>query len=154
MRPHWGSGYDAILSWRVDETYGRVKGRRCYLYRAIDSAGQIRWVSGDDVLVKSDSSRRSSIWLLEIAVRAGPSSQFCQAFKVATHPKRVLCRGLGRPENSAKTCKCFSPLKGWYALIDDFRTSLSAIERFVLNPPSFKQPEARGKVSLAHEATA
>ena len=26
-------------SWRVDETHVRVKGRRCYLYRAIDSAG-------------------------------------------------------------------------------------------------------------------
>src|SRR5262249_40473703 len=26
-------------SWRVDETYLRVKGRWCYLYRAIDAAG-------------------------------------------------------------------------------------------------------------------
>ena len=26
-------------SWRVEETYVRVKGRWCYLYRAIDSAG-------------------------------------------------------------------------------------------------------------------
>ena len=26
-------------SWQVDETYVRVKGRWCYLYRAIDSAG-------------------------------------------------------------------------------------------------------------------
>jgi IS6 family transposase len=26
-------------SWRVDETYLRAKGRWCYLYRAIDSAG-------------------------------------------------------------------------------------------------------------------
>jgi IS6 family transposase len=26
-------------SWRVDETYIRVKGRWCYLYRAINSAG-------------------------------------------------------------------------------------------------------------------
>jgi IS6 family transposase len=26
-------------SWRVDETYLKVKGRWCYLYRAIDSAG-------------------------------------------------------------------------------------------------------------------
>jgi transposase, IS6 family len=27
------------LSWRVDETYVRVKGQWCYLYRAIDSRG-------------------------------------------------------------------------------------------------------------------
>ena len=26
-------------SWRVDETYIRVKGRWCYLYRAIDPTG-------------------------------------------------------------------------------------------------------------------
>ena len=26
-------------SWRVDETYIRVQGRSCYLYRVIDSAG-------------------------------------------------------------------------------------------------------------------
>jgi len=26
-------------SWRVDEAYIRIKGRWCYLYRAIDSAG-------------------------------------------------------------------------------------------------------------------
>jgi transposase-like protein len=29
----------ANKSWRVDETYVRVKGRWCYLYRAIDSTG-------------------------------------------------------------------------------------------------------------------
>jgi transposase-like protein len=29
----------ANKSWRADETYIRVKGRRCYLYRAIDSSG-------------------------------------------------------------------------------------------------------------------
>jgi IS6 family transposase len=28
-------------SWRVDETYVRVKGRCCYLYQAIDSKGAI-----------------------------------------------------------------------------------------------------------------
>jgi IS6 family transposase len=27
-------------SWRVDETYVRVKGRWTYLYRAVDSRGQ------------------------------------------------------------------------------------------------------------------
>jgi transposase, IS6 family len=27
-------------SWRVDETYIRVKGERVYLYRAVDATGQ------------------------------------------------------------------------------------------------------------------
>jgi IS6 family transposase len=37
IRPHlrWSNG-----SWRVDETYVRVKGRWAYLYRAVDSRGQ------------------------------------------------------------------------------------------------------------------
>jgi len=36
IRPHLKP---TNLSWRVDETYVRVKGRWCYLYRAIDSRG-------------------------------------------------------------------------------------------------------------------
>src|SRR5215469_252280 len=36
LRPHLKP---TNKSWRVDETYIRVKGRWCYLYRAIDSAG-------------------------------------------------------------------------------------------------------------------
>ena len=36
MRPHLKP---TNKSWRLDETYIRVKGRWCYLYRAIDSAG-------------------------------------------------------------------------------------------------------------------
>jgi IS6 family transposase len=36
MRPHLKP---TNKSWRVDETYVKVKGRWCYLYRAIDSAG-------------------------------------------------------------------------------------------------------------------
>jgi transposase-like protein len=36
-RPNWNGGYDGInKSWRVDETCLKVKGRWCYLYRAID----------------------------------------------------------------------------------------------------------------------
>jgi transposase-like protein len=42
--PNWNSGWRRHLkptnkSWRVDETYIRVQGRWCYLYRAIDSTG-------------------------------------------------------------------------------------------------------------------
>src|SRR6202050_4580356 len=36
LRPHLKP---TNKSWRVDETYLKVKGRWCYLYRAIDSAG-------------------------------------------------------------------------------------------------------------------
>ena len=36
-RPHLKSTND---SWRVDETYIKVKGRWMYLYRAVDSSGQ------------------------------------------------------------------------------------------------------------------
>jgi transposase-like protein len=41
---NWSSASGGISSptnksWRVDETYLRVQGRWCYLYRAIDSAG-------------------------------------------------------------------------------------------------------------------
>jgi transposase-like protein len=36
LRPHLKP---TNLSWRVDETYVRVKGQWCYLYRAIDSRG-------------------------------------------------------------------------------------------------------------------
>jgi DDE domain len=36
-RPHWRMSNG---SWRVDETYVRVKGRWTYLYRAVDSRGQ------------------------------------------------------------------------------------------------------------------
>ena len=29
------------MSWRIDETYMRVRGQWCYLYRVVDKTGQI-----------------------------------------------------------------------------------------------------------------
>jgi transposase, IS6 family len=43
-------------SWRVDETYVRVKGRWCYLYRAIDSAGAIDFLLS--ALRDADAAKR------------------------------------------------------------------------------------------------
>ena len=40
VRPHLSLTHD---SWRVDETYTKVKGAWKYLYRAVDSAGNTRW---------------------------------------------------------------------------------------------------------------
>ena len=50
-------------SWRVDETYVRVKGRWMYLYRAVDSRGQtidFLWLHGAIRLRRSGSSARRS----------------------------------------------------------------------------------------------
>jgi hypothetical protein len=65
---------------------------------------------------RSDASRSSSIWLLELAVRASPSSNFGQPFEVATQPfvtaaienvpnnlERNSCHDLAGPGLSAGT---------------------------------------------------
>ena len=50
-------------SWRVDETYVRVKGRWMYLYRAVDSRGQtidfLLAARRDTAAAKRFSARRS-----------------------------------------------------------------------------------------------
>ena len=61
-------------SWRVDETYIRIKGRWCYLYRAIDSCG-------------------ATIDFLLSALRDADAAKrlFCSALKNPSHPQpRVI----------------------------------------------------------------
>src|SRR5829696_7257557 len=61
-------------SWRVDETYVKVKGRWCYLYRAIDSTG-------------------ATIDFLLSALRDGDAAKrlFRQALSHSSHPQpRVI----------------------------------------------------------------
>jgi transposase-like protein len=57
LRPHLEP---TKRSWRADETYVRVKGRWCYLYRAIDSRGAtiefFLCASGDLDAAKSSAS--------------------------------------------------------------------------------------------------
>jgi len=72
-------------SWRVDETYIRIKGRWCYLYRAIDSAGA--------TIDFSLSARRDA----DAAKRL-----FRQALKDPWHPQpRVINTYLAAIYNSA-----------------------------------------------------
>jgi transposase-like protein len=72
-------------SWRVDETYIRVKGRWCYLYRAIDSAGAtINFLLS--VLRDADAAKRL----------------FRSALKDPSHPQpRVINTDLAAIYNSA-----------------------------------------------------
>jgi transposase-like protein len=61
-------------SWRVDETYIRIKGRWCYLYRALDSSG-------------------ATIDFLLSALRDADAAKrlFCSALKNPSHPQpRVI----------------------------------------------------------------
>ena len=83
--PNWNSGCVRHLkptnqSWRVDETYIRVKGRWCYLYRAIDSTG-------------------ATIDFLLSALRDAAAAQrlFRQALSDPSHPQpRVINTGKAR----------------------------------------------------------
>jgi transposase-like protein len=71
LRPHLKP---TNRSWRVDETYFRVKGRWCYLYRAIDSNG-------------------ATIDFLLSAFRDADAAkrQFCKALGDRSHPRpRVI----------------------------------------------------------------
>ena len=51
MRPHLKKSND---SWRVDETYVKVRGKWMYLYRAVDSQGQTL-----DFLLNQTRSKRA-----------------------------------------------------------------------------------------------
>jgi putative transposase len=56
-RPVW-------ISWRLDETYIRVKGEWCYLYRAVDKFGQTI-----DFLLTEQRDERAAIRFLTKAIR-------------------------------------------------------------------------------------
>jgi IS6 family transposase len=67
-------------SWRVDETYVRVKGRWCYLYRAINSAG-------------------ATIGFLLSGLRNGDAAKrlFRKALSHASHPQPRVINTDGAP---------------------------------------------------------
>lgn len=50
-------------SWRMDETYLRVRGRWVYLYRAVDSAGKTI-----DFLLSNNSDRAAALQLFRLAI--------------------------------------------------------------------------------------
>jgi hypothetical protein len=74
MRQKWksaragiGSGLSIWRSWRVDETYVKVKGRWVYLYRAVDKRG---WQRTRDLPAPRNRFFGAAIFFL-FAVRGG-----------------------------------------------------------------------------------
>ena len=59
IRPHLRTSNG---SWRVDETYVRVKGRWTYLYRAVDSCGQTTSCSRRSAMLGRRSGSSARRW--------------------------------------------------------------------------------------------
>jgi len=82
-RPHLQQTND---SWRVDETYIKVKGQWKYLYRAVDSAGNTI-----DFLLSAKRDRRAAKRFFRKALRAthAQSSRVINVDKNAAYPKAI-----------------------------------------------------------------
>jgi transposase-like protein len=78
-------------SWRVDETYVRVKGKWVYLYRAVDSEG-----ATIDFLLSAKRAERTR--------RLGLQNLTEQAYKALT--AGVNQNILLQPANSARSIRC------------------------------------------------
>ena len=85
-RPHLRSSND---SWRVDETYIKVKGKWKYLYRAVDSAGNTI-----DFMLSAKRDRRAAKRFFRKALKAthNQSPRVINVDKNAAYPPRVSAR--------------------------------------------------------------
>src|SRR5208337_2109921 len=130
-------------SWRVDETYVRVKGRWCYLYRAIDSTG-------------------AAIDFLLSALRDAAAAErlFRQALSDPSHPQpRVINTDKARLYGSAiaalkeegtlrRRCR-HRPVQYLNNILEqDHR----AIKRRVKAKQSFREFQAAGRTIKGYEA--
>ena len=130
-------------SWRVDETYVRVKGRWCYLYRAIDSTG----TTIDFVL----SGLRDA---------AAAKRLFCKALTNPSHPQaRVINTDQARIYESAisgvkkegilrRRCR-HRPVQ---YVNDILEQDHRAIKRRVKAKPGFREFHAARRTIQGHEA--
>ena len=60
---------EIIVSWRVDETYVKIKGRWTYLYRAVDKEGRTV-----DFLLRQAGRRRGQSLLPACFQASGPTA--------------------------------------------------------------------------------
>lgn len=82
-RPHLQPTND---SWRVDETYIKVKGKWKYLYRAVDSSG-----STIDFMLSAKRDKRAAIRFFRKALKAvcTPSPRVINVDKNAAYPPAI-----------------------------------------------------------------
>jgi transposase, IS6 family len=86
-------------SWRVDETYGRVKGEWCYLYRAVDSEG-----ATVEFFLSAFRDKESAQSLFRRAIRHGaPAPRVINTDLAPTYPTAIA--GLQRSGNLPRRCR-------------------------------------------------
>ena len=82
MRPHLKKSND---SWRVDETYVKVRGKWMYLYRAVDSSGQTL----DFLLNQTRSKRAAKRFFRKVLESYVTKPRVIMAHKIAAYPTAI-----------------------------------------------------------------
>src|SRR4029434_4105934 len=130
-------------SWRVDETYIRVKGEWCYLYRAVDSSG-----ATVDFFLSAFRDRESAQGLFRRALRHGARQpRVINTDLAPTYP--VAITGLQRSGALRRRCK-HRPVQ---YLNDIVEQDHRAIKRRVNAKQGFRAFAAARRTVDGYEAT-
>ena len=91
-------------SWRVDETYVRVKGEWCYLYRAVDSGG-----ATVEFFLSAFRDKDAAQSLFRRAIRHGaPPPRVINTDLAPTYPTAIA--GLQRSGDLSRRCGGYRPV--------------------------------------------
>ena len=126
-------------SWRLDETYLKIKGVWHYLYRAIDKQGQtLDWMLSRrrnkkaakrffKKVVGNPHVRRARVINVDKAAAFPPAHAECQQANILpdTCSLRQVKYLNNSVENDHKSTKCKSRYRQWY---QSFRTAVAAID--------------------------
>ena len=85
------------VSWRMDETYIKVKGQWCYLYRAVDKMGQ----SIDCLRTAQEDERAAKLSLTKAIRRHGvPAKITIDESESNARPFATIIRSTGQQSSS------------------------------------------------------
>jgi IS6 family transposase len=130
-------------SWRVDETYIRIKGRWCYLYRAIDSTG----ATIDFLLsAKRDASSAKRLFRKALRDQSHPQPRVINTDLAPIYTSAIPAM---KKEGTVRRRCCHRPVQYLNNIIEqDHR----AIKRRVNAKQGFREFQAARRTILGYEA--
>jgi IS6 family transposase len=130
-------------SWRVDETYVRVQGRWCYLYRVIDSTG-----ATIDFLLSSlrDAAAAKRLFRKALSDPAHPQPRV-----INTDKARLYCSAIAGVKEEGTLCRRCQHRPVQY-LNNILEQDHRAIKRRVKAKQSFREFRAAGRTIAGYEA--